>query len=102
MRHYLQGNWQLHYSKGGIVANHVQHYENTYWEFQFDNEDRIKQIYDNNIVSDTTLLWYKERGAYTNGDSTYVMKFFDFQGVPWNYIINKICDDTLIINDFSF
>lgn len=99
IKHYIQGNWKLHYGKGGIIANMVQYFENTYWEFHFDDQDRIKQTYNSNIVADTTIQWYSETDGYTG--LTHIMKFFDKSEVPWNYVVVEIRNDTLIIKDFG-
>ena len=57
------------------------------------------QSYNGAIISDTTIMWYEDTDNYSG--STYIMKFYDKQNVPWNYIVDGIYNDTLIIHDFS-
>ena len=40
-------------------------------------------------------------GQYTDGDSTYVMRFKDDENAPVLFVIDKIINDTLIIHDFG-
>lgn len=90
---YIQGKWKCIYGKGGIAANNIQYYDDYCWTFTKDN--RIVQTYKGNIVTDTTIRWVWNRGAY--GDSTFIMKFYDKESVPWNYIVDNIHNDTLIL-----
>ncbi len=77
----------------------IHYYENAYWEFSSDSEDRIRQTYDNDVVADTTIEWYRETDGYAG--LTHVMKFYDRSGVPLNYVAVEIRNDTLIIKDYS-
>jgi len=99
IKSYIKGNWKLHYGKGGIVANMIQYYNNTFWNFTPDN--RIKASYDGVTTTDTTTNWVKDMGTYTNGDSTFILNFYDKQDVPWNYVVEQIYNDTLILHDNS-
>ena len=102
IRAYIQGKWELQYAKGGI-ANIVQYIHNDFWEFT--SNDRIVKSFIKNdketIALDTTIMWYRDRGTYTNGDSTYIMQFYDNFGYPSNYVVDGIYEDTLVLHDFS-
>ena len=94
---YIQGNWKLHYGKGGIVSTMIQYYNNTFWNFTSGN--KIKASYNGIITADATIRWYHDVGTYTNGATTFILSFSDKQGVPWNYVVERIYNDTLILHD---
>ncbi len=96
IQQYIQGKWELIYGKGGIAANTIQYYHDNFWEF---NNDRIKIIDSGNTVADTTIRWIFDRGAFTNGDSTYVMNFHDKLGYVYDYVVDQIYNDTLILHE---
>lgn len=98
IKFYIQGKWKCQYGKGGIAANMIQYYNNYYWSFSL---NKVQKSYNGTIVSDTVIHWVKEKGTYTNGDSTFVMSFYDKQNVPWNYVVERIFNDTLILHDNS-
>lgn len=93
---YIQGKWQLHYGKGGICATCIQYYSNYYWTF---TNNRVKKSFNGTITADTTISWIRDRGTYTNGDSTFIMSFSDKLGYPSNYVVDKIMNDTLILHE---
>jgi hypothetical protein len=77
----------------------VQYYNDVYWEFNGAN----KILLTNNgvVIADTTIRWYKDRGTYTNGDSTFIMQFFNKQNAPSTYVVDRIFKDTLVLHDNS-
>lgn len=95
----LKGRWKLEYEKGGICGSCITKFDNFYWEFSENNS--IKEIFNGSIVADTTINWYKAIGTYINGDSTYIMNFYDKKNTPWNYVVDGIYNDTLVIHDNS-
>ena len=94
---YIHGKWELIYGKGG-VATTTQYYHNNFWEF---NNARVKILDNVNIVADTTIYWNYDLGSFTNGDSTFLMKFYHKENVPWVYVVYIIYNDTLILHDNS-
>ncbi len=96
---YIQGNWKLHYGKGGICGSCIQYYDSSFWKFTNNNE--IKISYKGTIITDTIITWRRDLGTYTNGDSTFVMNFYDKQGYPSNFVVDRIFNDTLILHDNS-
>ena len=94
---YIQGKWKLIYGKGGIATT-TQYYDNNFWEF---NNGRVKILDNGNIYADTTINWNYDIGTYTNGDSTFLMKFYDLYGYPSVYDVDRIYNDTLILHDNS-
>lgn len=94
---YIQGNWKLQYGKGGICAICVQHYDSSFWKFNYNN--KIEVSYKGAIITDTTITWIKDVGVYTNGDSTFIMNFYDKRGYPSNYVVDRIFNDTLVLHD---
>lgn len=91
----IQGKWQLIYGKGGFASNTIQYYHNNFWEF---NNNKIRIIDSSNTVADTTIRWVYDRGTFTNGDYTYVMNFYDKRGYIYDYVVDQIYDDTLILH----
>lgn len=100
IQNYIQGKWKCHYGKGGIAANYVQYYNDFYWTFSANN--RIQQLYNGSIVTDTTInwVWTWNSGTWLNyGDSTFIMNFYDKLGYPFDYVVDRISNDTLILHD---
>jgi len=98
IQYYIQGNWKLNYGKGGICGSCIQYYDSSTWKFV---NNRIEETYKGSIRADTTINWTKDLGTYTNGDSTFVMNFYDKLGYPSNYVVDRIFNDTLILHDNS-
>jgi len=92
----IEGNWQLHYAIGGI-GNVLQNFDSTNWEFNFQNQDRIKQYYEGKIVTDSTITWNKGQDNYSG--QSYIMGFYDKLGYPYSYIVDGIYEDTLVMHD---
>ena len=96
IRQHIQGKWELIYGKGGFVANNIQYFRNNFWEF---NDDSVKISDNSSVYANTSMHWNYDLGTYTNGDSTYLMKFYDKESVPWVYVVERIYNDTLILHD---
>ena len=97
IQNYIQGKWKCHYGKGGIAANNIQYYNNLFWIITTTSKIQISN--NGNITTDTTINWIKDVAPYTNGDSTFIMSFFDKLGYPANYVVDKIINDTLILHE---
>lgn len=95
----IQGNWKLHYGKGGICGSCVQYYNSLIWEFT--NTNKIIKLYYQDTIVNTTIKWIRDLGTYTNGDSTFIMNFYDSRGYPSNYVVDGIFNDTLVLHDNS-
>ncbi len=95
IRQYIQGKWQLIYGKGGIATT-TQYYYNNFWEF---NDDSLRILGDNNVRVDTAIHWIYNLGTFTNGDSTYIMNFRDKLGYIYDYVVDQIYNDTLILHE---
>lgn len=93
----IQGKWQLHYGKGGFIANLIHDWGNDdYWEFDFSNsKDRIK-TYLEPLEADTKITWIKGQGDYVG--ETYIMEFYDKEGYPSHFVVDGIYNDTLKIH----
>jgi hypothetical protein len=99
IQHYIQGKWRLVYGKGGICGTCKFPCDNCFIEFTSSNKVISNSFV---ITSDTTSIhWTRDIGTYTNNDSTYLMHFWDKQGVPWVYVIQEVYYDTLIYHDNS-
>ncbi len=101
IRHYIEGYWKCHYRQGGLLGpNMIQYLDANYWTFA--PADKVKETFDNVVVVDTTITWVWRKGIWTNGDSTHTMLFYDKQHVPRSYEVNRMVNDTLILNDPGF
>jgi len=99
IQRYIHGKWKLVYAQGGICSTTKQECDNFFIEFTLDNKF-ISNTFA--ITTDTTtIVWIKDISILTNKDSTYLMTCKDKEGVPWNYIIERIYNDTLIYRDNS-
>ncbi len=97
----IQGRWQLHYGKGGIIANQIHDWGNDdYWEFDFSRSIDHINAYNDPITADTTITWIKGQDHYAG--ETYIMQFYDDKGnLPWNYTVLGVYNDTLVVKDFG-
>lgn len=96
---YIQGNWKLQYEKGGICSRCTNYFNNVNYFWQFNSGNKIKQTYNDTVFTDTRITWIKDVGVYVNGDSTFIMNFYDKRGYPSNYVVDDIFNDTLILHD---
>ena len=96
---FIQGKWKLEYEKGGICAICITYFNNVNYIWQFNSGNKIKQIYNENVFTDTTIIWIRDRGLYINGDSTFIMNFYDNRRYPYNYVVDGIFNDSLVLHD---
>ncbi|WP_207531589.1 hypothetical protein [Desertivirga arenae] len=99
IKSYIQGNWQLHYGKGGICSICIQNYENSY--FKFPHGDSIRITTNNVTYTNTAIEWINDSGIYTNKVPTFTMNFKDLRGYPNIYIVKEIANDTLILKSYG-
>ena len=93
----IKGKWTLQYEKGGICGTCIFYQKDFFWEFG--NYDKVLETYKGTVIVDTKINWVRERDVFT--DLTYIMTFSDKQNVPWNYIVDGIYNDTLVLYDNS-
>lgn len=94
----IQGNWQLHYSYGGITGNIRQNFVNSFIEFKA--TDSIYWNDNNNSIVADKIQWNRRRDMI--GDSTYIMSFCEMRGTicyPYSWGVQGIRNDTLILYD---
>ena len=96
---YIQGKWKLEYEMGGICASCKNYFNNVNYLWQFSSGNKIKQTYNDTVFTDTTITWIRDLGFYINGDSTFVMNFYDNRGCPYNYVVDGIFNDSLQLHD---
>ena len=94
---YLKGKWKFIYGKGGFNAIQMHYCNGCTVEFTPDGRIISNTFFKANAV----ISWKKEMGAYTNGDSTYIMQFQDDYNVPEFFVIDGIYNDTLVYHDFA-
>ena len=93
----IMGKWKLQYEKGGFCGTCIyRNFQNFIWEFTSDN--KFIQTYNDTLFVDSDIVW--PRIKYFDG-FTYLMSFHDLDGVPWNYIVKGIYNDTLVFSDYS-
>lgn len=95
----IRGKWKCLYRKGGFSANVVQYYNDYYWTFTTDN--KVIQLSKGDTVTNATIKWVWDMGTYTNGNSTFILSFYDKLGYPFDYVVDRILNDTLILHDNS-
>lgn len=91
----IQGSWKLQYEKGGVCSTCKTNFSNSEYLWEFNSGTKIKQTYNNLVLTDAPIKWIKDLGSYTNGDSTYVLGFDQSPG----YIVDDIFNDTLKLHD---
>ncbi|HQZ24691.1 MAG TPA: hypothetical protein PLD18_05275 [Flavobacterium sp.] len=93
----IQGKWQLHYGKGGFIANLIHDWGNDdYWEFDFKNSENRIKTYREPLEADTKISWIKGQDNYAG--ETYIMEFYDKEGSPCHLVVDGIYNDTLTIH----
>jgi hypothetical protein len=89
----IQGRWKLEYSSGGICGICVYpSRSNTTLEFK---KDRVIWISDNLLLADDNINWIPTHEFF--GIDTYIMSFEDTRAYPYNYIVDGIYNDTLVL-----
>lgn len=74
---------------------------NFFWTFTSTN--RVTQSYHDIVIVDASIEWVRDKGLFIGpNDSTYIMRFVDKEGLPWNYVVEGISDDTLLIHDNAY
>lgn len=99
IRENIQGKWKLQYGKGGICSTCKSDFSNQRYLWEFSMNDKINRTYNDSVYTDAPIQWTKDLVYYTNGDSTYVMNFYDNRRYPYNYVVDRIYNDTLILFD---
>jgi hypothetical protein len=96
----IKGKWKLEYEKGGICSICINNsFRNVSYIWQFNKNNKIKRIYNDSVFTDSRIKWIRDLGTYTNGDYTYIMHFSDKRAYPYDYIVDRIYNDTLILYD---
>lgn len=95
IRSQIQGRWKLEYYKGGI-ANITQYPSNSYYSFI---SNRILIESNNRVHADTEIKWTKQLAVFSGGIQVFVMNIYDTAGLPWNYVVDRITNDSLVLHD---
>jgi len=93
----LQGQWQLHYERGGISGDYKYVYHNSFIDFRPD--DSLYWTVDGEEWANTKIDWKWGRDQFH--DSTYIMRFSDVWGYPISWGIKGIQEDTLVLYDIG-
>ncbi len=96
---YIQGKWLLRYQSGGICASCVSWRTDTVI-YQFTKSNSIVITWDGKLFADASINWIRAKDTFSN--LTFVMSFSGPGGVPYNYGIERLYNDTLIIYDAYF
>lgn len=96
---YLKGKWQLHYTYGGFCGACVSQRDQYHHYWTFYGDTRIVQEFQGVITTDTTIDWFHTKSFF--GDSTYVLNFFEKNGAPNTYVVDRIIRDSLVLIDNS-
>ncbi|RYE27375.1 MAG: hypothetical protein EOP45_01400 [Sphingobacteriaceae bacterium] len=95
----IQGTWKLQYVKGGFIANYIKSFHNDNVLWQFPSGKRVLENYNGQIYTDTIITWVKDLGVSTGQDSTFIMQFYDKRSYPYNYVVDGIYSDSLVLHD---
>jgi hypothetical protein len=99
IQHYILGKWKLVYT-GREGCSGCKYYCNScFIEFTSTNRVLVPRN-DGTFTVDTTIEWIRDIGTYIN-DSTYLMKFYNKDGYPYTYVIDRIYYDTLEYHDYG-
>lgn len=93
---HIQGKWRLKYLKGGICGGCVSWRTDTL-VYQFTQVNRIAITWYGRLFVDTSITWVRAKDTFS--DSTFVMSYTDPGGVPYNYGVKGIYNDTLVLYD---
>jgi hypothetical protein len=95
IREYIKGKWIWHYSYGGITGKMYKERHKSF--MQFGPYDRMRVVYENELVLDTIIYWEKRKRI--TSDSSYMIITYRKDGLvnfsfsPW--IVCCILNDTL-------
>lgn len=96
IKYYIAGNWQLHYTRGGMVYYWIKTYENNY--LQFLPNDMIFWKGGSAIWSQCQLTYKRDKDMF--GDSTYIIQYIDYNSTAKvSLIADKKRNDTLVLID---
>lgn len=97
---YIIGKWDLKYEQGGFTALTFPQ-TNFFWTFTSAN--KVTKSYHDTIVADASITRVRDHGLFLGtNDLTYIMRFLDKEEVPWNYVVDGIFNDTLVIHDNAY
>ena len=93
----IMWKWKLEYEKGGICGTCIyRNFQNFIWEFTSDN--KLIQTYNDTLFMDSDIDWSLIKYSDV---SIYVANVHDLDGVPWDYKVKGIYNDTLILSDYT-
>jgi hypothetical protein len=98
IKQYISGKWILHYDIGGLDGKTRHNYTNSFFEFKFNAIDSIIRQINGVVDVKSSINWFRYQDIFT-GDSIYLLGFSFYTGVPFNYRVSEIKDDTLVITD---
>ena len=100
IQNYTKGDWLLQYVKGGFCSTCV--YPETHNSYMNLTTNKIVIGNDSaGILVDTIVTWRK---VSTNSGTTYLLSYYWSPGYgpyAYNFLINEIKNDTLIISDYT-
>lgn len=97
IKSYIVGKWDLKYEQGGISS---LTFPQTNFFSTFTSDNRVTESYHDTIIVDASISWVRDIGSNIGlNNLTYVMRFRDKEEVPWNYVVDGIFNDTLVIHD---
>lgn len=95
IRHCIKGSWTLHYRFGGFSGS-----EKTYYSpkpmVNFMENDSIKYFNNGSYLVKDRINW-----SYDSHWHTYAMSFKYSNGFPWDWGVEQIRQDTLVLFDLA-
>ena len=92
IKYCITGYWQMHYLEGGVF-NIREELTNSFVDFK--SNDSIYYIDQGQLTVQDKMEWKKVEDGITL-DSTYSPFFQDWRDYPYNWVIYRIKEDTLI------
>jgi hypothetical protein len=95
----IKGTWKLCYEQGGFCAVcPATKVDQVY--FKFWDGDRIIWTEKGLKLADTKIIWKRAKDIFE--ENTYILNFSDTRLYPYNYIVDGIYNDTLLLIDNAY
>lgn len=97
----ILGKWQLIYYDFSWIPNSKHYYQDHYTEFTSNGNRRIDMVKDS-VIMDAAITWLKANDGQATGvpygTTTFVMSYHNKYGTPFDYVVDSIFNDTLILH----
>ena len=97
---YIQGYWKLEYRRGGIAGDNYIDHPTKLNSYSF-NQNVVLWTVDGNTFANNNIGWVNTSNYnyHIQANTVWTMSFNDTRSIPYNFIINKIKNDTLVFDE---